>query len=212
MKERHCFTLIELLVVVAIIAILVGMLLPALHSARGKARDISCLSNMKQIGLAMTSYGDDNASFLPRVEESVSYFKWQDRLIPYVAPSVKVPWNGVYVKIKVFQCPAQEASLQRQIRKNYGLNEYIESVTKAFFIRVKRPSERMVATDMNSEGTGLPGVWSKGDISPDRVTQRHLNGMGVSLIYGDMHVRSVELRLIPDSTGYNYFWGQFVQN
>ena len=186
MKERHCFTLIELLVVVAIIAILLGMLLPALHSARGKARDISCLSNMKQIGLAMASYGDDNASFLPRVEESVSYFKWQDRLIPYVAPSVKVPWNGVYVKIKVFQW--------------------------AFFIRVKRPSERMVATDMNSEGTGLPGVWSKGDISPDRVTQRHLNGMGVSLIYGDMHVRSVELRLIPDSTGYNYFWGQFVQN
>ncbi len=77
--ERGAFTLVELLVVVAIIAILTAMLLPALRRAKENAKTAVCLSNLRQVGLAIHSFAVDNDGLLPRANVDTNYTtaQWQ---------------------------------------------------------------------------------------------------------------------------------------
>ena len=92
MNGKKGFTLIELLVVIAIIAILAGMLLPALSQAREKARRINCAGNNKQIGLALRMYTSDNDENFPGTNNAAGLDLLNQQ--------------GYLTTMKVFTCPS----------------------------------------------------------------------------------------------------------
>lgn len=115
-ERKHKFTLIELLIVIAIIAILAGLLLPALNAARGKARAISCMGNLRQLYGYWSMYADDNREYVmhfnrPDVTSGKSWVEWitvnlfnkktEGMLIKMMSCPADDSRNGVYANIKI---------------------------------------------------------------------------------------------------------------
>jgi prepilin-type N-terminal cleavage/methylation domain-containing protein/prepilin-type processing-associated H-X9-DG protein len=110
-SRRHAFTLIELLVVIAIIAVLIGLLLPAVQSAREAARRIQCVNNLKQIGLGLNVYHDVNKVFpaegimdlsvgspyngtaVNQWGQTSNHLAWTVMVLPYIEQSPL--WNSI---------------------------------------------------------------------------------------------------------------------
>lgn len=99
-RPRRGFTLIELLVVIAIIALLMGILMPALSRARKQARATTCLSGLKQIGVAAVLYAQDYDWFIPRGSTGTNAI-WFMQYLPYVGQQHN---KGDYKSVKIYRC------------------------------------------------------------------------------------------------------------
>lgn len=226
MARRRGFTLIELLVVIAIIAILAAILFPVFARAREKARQTSCLSNIKQLGLGSLMYCSDydqfffghiqgtRNTFYPPV---APYLDWMQQVYPYVKNDAlfTCPSNPDYTwRYVVNPAPVHDASLGYGL--NYWMTFYYYYSTGALPY-IQRPAETIWFTDCDYYVVyptfylyTYPTNTVYGQNGYARLQLRHNDGVNVAFMDGHakwMNRQSIESDIGNTPTS-KYWWGR----
>lgn len=217
MQKAKGFTLIELLIVIAIIALLAAILFPVFARARENARRSSCQSNLKQIGLGVIQYLQDNDGRFSNVD--VGYhapypdwmgtetrqcysggncnYRWQEFLRPYVK------------SMDIMLCPSRRGN--SVIRYNYGANHVVINNTR-HEAQLAMPAATLIVLDwstfqarpdllaqddwryMPGAETASPALTCDSDAPGDCKTGRHFDG--INTLYADGHVKWLSAKTV----------------
>ena len=186
-RKKSGFTLIELLIVIAIVSILAAMLLPALNKAREKAWQVTCMSNLKQIGLVLMVYWNDYDGFCIKPYESSDGVWWIPRL-----------YNSNYIHylnkvMMICQTAIRLYPSTPYTQYSYQMNDTL-AVSEVSY-RVDKISSPDGKPLVGESATGDPGIWPASDVD----VTRHMGNSNV--LFFDGHVKSM-----PPSMQTNAFW------
>jgi len=168
---RRAFTLIELLVVIAIIAVLAGLLLPALAGAKERGRGAACLSNLHQVGVALQMYVDENDHKMPVIYDAL--------LGPNSAPStntIDLVLTNQLGSVKVLRCPSDDKHYFEQSGSSYGWNVFMNG----------QDAEQLDMAGLTSDPGQIPLVFDKEGFHRLRGKGREYN-----FLYADGHIRNL---------------------
>lgn len=173
-KAQRAFTLIELLVVIAIIGILASLLLPALARSKAKAKGITCINNLKQLGIAVRMYADENDGKLPMAEPlpTMPSTPPLPRICDLLAPQLGYNTNAMPQQATVFRCPDDNAQRFEQNGSSYEWNNWYGGRPVDNPRRSNNPlSEAFLMYDYENF---------------------HDNGSGKNVLYADFHAGSLK--------------------
>lgn len=203
---RQAFTLIELLVVVAVIAILAGLLLPALSRAKHSARSVYCLSQMRQVAMAIRLYADDHEEYFPRSQHSAfarGELPWGRAIAEQLGSSSR-SWTNLLTGL--YQCPSD----QRRKPWSYGQNVYFELDPDMDDYQGSPQSWRRVpmvphpsATVLQGENASaadhiMPHFWLNASNATDVAHARHGKRSNYSFVDGHVEAREFSTTYEPD--------------
>ncbi len=162
MSSKKAFTLIELLVVIAIIALLLSILMPSLRSARNQAKGVTCRNNLKQIGLALILYTEDNEGKFPR-----NGGIWIVRFLPYIGG--QGDQDEDYRVMGVYNCPSYP---NKEQTLDYVINSWKDGVIEHIDPRdgytsisdFRRPASKIFLAD-NEDGPSRPIIRKDGGLN-----------------------------------------------
>ena len=206
--RKRGFTLIELLVVIAIIAILAAILFPVFARAREKARQTSCLSNCKQMGLAVMMYCQDYDEYYPARQRPLS----SPFQINGYTHSSAILWYAAiwpyFTNVDVFNCPsARDAIWRGQYSGNtrYGINTIIGGNNTSYMIaEIAKPSETIIIGESDWTGANDYGWSNSWMLHPTPhvsrfIPQRH--NEGANIVFCDGHAKWYQIQLDPNYSG-----------